>query len=588
MKQQKLVVALGAALALSISCAAVAAQPDANRVMVKYKAGASAQVEAALRGAGGKVHTRLARQGVFAVTLPPQALQGLRNRPDIEYIELDAPRYASAQVTPYGINSVQAPQTWAVGADGTGIKVCVVDSGINQAHEDFAGIAMSGYPTGWNNDSCGHGTHVAGSIAAANNTTGVVGVSPGKVSLHIVKVFDGAACGWSYASTLVDAANRCQAAGAKIISMSLGGSTSSTTEKNAFASLYSQGMLSIAAAGNDGNNRHSYPASYDSVMSVAAVDSSNVVASFSQFTSQVEIAAPGVGVLSTYPFRDAAMTVGGASFIVSALSGSKQSTASGAMVNGGRCTSAGSWAGKVVLCERGDIAFIDKVNNVTAGGGVAAVVYNNVSGGFSGTLGDGVTSTIPGISMSQADGQTLVAGSMGQTASVSTIAESNTSGYAYLDGTSMATPHVSGAAAVIWSANPSATNQQVRDAMNGTALDLGAAGRDNYYGNGLVQTFDATEALLGGGGGGPDPVAAPAGLTAYYYGVSKGKKQFGLTWTAGAVTVDVYRNGSKVKSAISNTGSYGEALKLSGSGTLTYKVCNAGSTDCSANATVSY
>ncbi|MGH8075995.1 MAG: S8 family serine peptidase [Lysobacter sp.] len=585
MKQQTLVVALGAA-ALSMSCVAFAAKPDPNRMIVKYKDGASAQVETAVRGAGGKVHKRLDKQGVFAVTLPPQALQGMRNRADIEYIEVDAPRYPSGQVTPYGINSVQAPQTWAVGADGTGIKVCVIDSGINAAHEDFAGIAMTGYPTGWNNDSCGHGTHVAGSIAAVNNATGVVGVSPGKVSLHIIKVFDGETCGWSYASSLVDAANRCEAAGAKVISMSLGGSSSSTTESNTFANLYTKGVLSIAAAGNDGNNQHSYPASYPSVMSVAAVDSNNAVATFSQFTNQVEIAAPGVGVLSTYPFRDAAMAVGSTSFIASALTGSKQSTASGALVNGGRCASVGSWAGKVVLCERGDIAFIDKVNNVTAGGGVAAVVYNNVSGGFSGTLGEGVTSTIPGISLSQEDGQALVGGSLGQSANVSTIAEANTSGYAYLDGTSMATPHVSGAAAEIWSANPSATNQQVRDAITGTALDLGAAGRDNYYGYGLVQTFDATEALLGGGG--TEPVGAPTSLTAYYYGTSKGKKQFRLTWTAGAVTVDIYRNGSKVKSAISNTGSYSEALKLNGSGTLTYKVCNAGTADCSANATASY
>ncbi|HEU4773886.1 MAG TPA: S8 family serine peptidase [Lysobacter sp.] len=587
MKQQKLVMALGVALAITVSSSAFAAQPDPNRVMVKYRDGASAQVETALRGAGGKVHARLAKQRVFAVTLPPQALQGLRNRADVEYIELDAPRYPMGQVTPYGINTVQAPQTWAVGADGTGIKVCVIDSGINAAHEDFAGIAMSGYPSGWNNDSCGHGTHVAGTIAAANNNAGVVGVSPGKVSLHVIKVFDGASCGWSYASTLTDAANRCEAAGARIVSMSLGGGTSSRTEESAFAGLNSRGILSIAAAGNAGNNRHSYPASYSSVMSVAATDSNNVVASFSQYTNQVEIAAPGVGVLSTYPFRDAAMSVGASSFIVSALSGSKQSTASGAMVNGGRCTSAGSWAGKVVLCERGDIAFVDKVNNVTAGGGVAAVVYNNVSGGFSGTLGDGVTSAIPGISMSQEDGQALVAGSLGQTASVSTIAESNTSGYAYLDGTSMATPHVSGAAAVIWSAHPSATNQQVRDAMNSTALDLGAAGRDNYYGNGLVQVFNATEALLGGGGG-TDPVAAPTGLSAYYFGVNKGKKQFNLAWTAGAVTVDIYRDGSKIKSATSNTGSYVDLVKLNGSGTVTYKVCSAGTSDCSANATASY
>ena len=587
MKQHKLAVALGAALALSMSCAAIAAQPDPNRVIVKFKAGTSAQVETALRGAGGKVHHRLDKQSVFAVSLPPQALQGLRNRADIEYIEVDHPRYPSGQVTPYGINSVQAPQTWAAGADGTGIKVCVIDSGINANHEDFAGVAMSGYASSgqsWNADSCGHGTHVAGTIAAVNNTTGVVGVSPGKVSLHIVKVFDGATCGWSYASTLVDAANRCEAAGAKVINMSLGGSTSSITEKNAFAALYGKGVLSIAAAGNDGNNRHSYPASYDSVMSVAAVDSSNVVASFSQFTNQVEIAGPGVGVLSTYPNRDAAMSVGTTGFIVSAIAGTLQSTASAAMVNGGRCTSAGSWAGKVVLCERGDIAFVDKVNNVTAGGGVAAVVYNNVSGGFSGTLGEGVTSTIPAISMSQEDGQGLIASSLGQTASVSTIAETNTSGYAYLDGTSMATPHVAGSAAIIWSANPSATNQQVRDVINSTALDLGAAGRDNYYGNGLVQTFDATEALLGGGGGGgTDPVAAPGSLTAYNYGTVKGSRQIDLTWTGGAVTVDVYRNNTKIKSAISNTLGYTDLTKVKG--TLTYKVCNAGTTSCSANAT---
>ncbi len=98
----------------------------------------------------------------------------------------------------------------------------MIDSGIHAGHEDFAGIALSGYPSGWNNDQCGHGTHVAGTIAAANNNLGVIGVSPGKVSLHIVKVF-GDDCAWSYSSTLVDAAQRCQAAGAKVISMSLGG-----------------------------------------------------------------------------------------------------------------------------------------------------------------------------------------------------------------------------------------------------------------------------------------------------------------------------------------------------------------------------
>ncbi|MDQ3511074.1 MAG: S8 family serine peptidase, partial [Pseudomonadota bacterium] len=347
------------------------------------------------------------------------------------------------------------------------------------------------------------------------------------------------------------------------------------------------GVLSIAAAGNAGNTTLSYPASYTSVMSVAATDVNNALASFSQRNSQVEIAAPGVGTLSTYPFTDASMTVGSSSFIVAALEGSIQASASGGMVNGGRCLSSGAWAGKVVLCERGDISFVDKVNAVTAGGGVAAVVYNNAPGGFGGTLGTGVTSTIPAISMTQEDGQALVAGSLGQTANVSTIANNNTSGYAFLDGTSMATPHVSGAAAVIWSANPSATNQQVRDAMTSTALDLGAAGRDTSFGHGLVQVFNATEALLGGGGG-PVPVAAPSGLSATNNGVVKGKTQFGLAWSGGAVTVDIYRNGSVVRSATNNTGSYTDAIRTSGSGTMTYKICNAGTADCSANASVNF
>ena len=588
--RSKLAVAAGAALFLTLSAGAFAAKPDPNRVMVKYKPGAKGQVAAALQAAGGKLHLQLDRQGVFAATVPATALQGLRNNPHVEYVELDAPRYPSAQVMPYGIPKVQAPEAWAVGADGSGIKVCVIDSGINAGHEDFAGVSLGGYASpgqSWNTDTCGHGTHVAGTIAAANNTTGVVGVSPGKVSLYAVKVFDGATCGWSYASTLVDAANRCAAAGAKVINMSLGGATSSTTESNTFANLYSAGILSIAAAGNDGNNRHSYPASYPSVMSVAAVDANNARASFSQYTNQVEIAAPGVGVLSTYPNRDASMSVGISSFIVSAFEGSKQANATGALVNGGSCGATGSWAGKVVLCERGGNSFADKVTKAAAGGAVAVAIYNNVSGGFGGTMGTGVTSTVPAVSMTQEDGQALVGGSLGQSATISTIPETNASGYAYLDGTSMATPHVAGVAAIVWSANPAASNQQVRSALTSTALDLGAAGRDNYYGYGLVRAFAATEALLGGGGGG-EPAAAPSGLSATKLGTSKGKLQVGLAWSGGDVTVDVYRNNSKVKSAISNTGSYSEAVKVRGSGTLTYRVCNAGTTSCSSNASVSY
>ena len=103
-----------------------------------------------------------------------------------------------------------------------------------------------------------------------------------------------------------------------------------------------------------------------------------------------------------------------------------------------------------------------------------------------------------------------------------------------------------------------------------------------------MQAFDATEALVGGGGGtDPDPGASPTGLTAYNNGKTRGTTSIGLAWTSGAVTVDVYRNNTRIVSAITNNGSYNDSVK-GGNGTLTYKVCNAGTTECSANATVNY
>lgn len=588
MKQLKLVAALGVALAAAAAGISTQAASPQTRVWVKFTPGASAQVESQLRAAGGKIHYKFANLRAFAVSVPEQALNGLRNNPNIEYIEADAPRHLMGETVPYGIPKVQAPQAVSVGADGTGIKVCIIDSGIHASHEDLATIAKTGYASSgqsWSSDSCGHGTHVAGTIAAiGNNAKGVIGVSPGKVALHLVKVFDGEACGWSYSSTLVNAAQNCQSNGAKIISMSLGGSTKSVTEETAFNNINSGGILSIAAAGNAGNTTLSYPASYTSVMSVAATDSANVVADFSQKNSQVEIAAPGVGVLSTYPIKSADVTVGANSYIVSALEGSIQATASGGMVNGGLCTSSGSWAGKVVLCERGTISFADKVTSAKNGGAVGVIIYNNAPGGFSGTMGTGVTSTIPAVSMTQEDGQSLVGSTA--TASVSTVSQTNANGYAYLDGTSMATPHTSGVAALVWSSNPSATNVQVRNALTSTAIDLGTAGRDNSYGYGLVQALAAVNALTGGGT--PPPATPPSSFTASNGGTVKGKLSVPMNWSGGTGTIDIYRGTSKIAAAIANTGAYTDSVRVRGSGSFVYKACNAGSTECSNTATVVY
>ncbi|GAB3725901.1 hypothetical protein GCM10028862_00550 [Luteimonas pelagia] len=579
MKQRHLTAALALGLATMVGAASAA---DKERVWVQFKPGSKAQVQRALKGAGGEVHHAFDGLNAFAVSLPSQAIAGIRNNPNVRLVEADAVRKPMAQIQPYGIGMVQAPEVWAAGTDGDGITVCVIDSGIHAAHEDFQGVNLiGGYPSGWNNDSCGHGSHVAGTIAAKDNASGVVGVNTGNLSLYIVKVFDGASCGWSYSSDLVDAANRCANAGAKVINMSLGGSFSSSTEATAFQNLYNQGVLSIAAAGNDGNTRHSYPASYDSVVSVAAVDSTKTVADFSQQTNQVELAAPGVGVLSTVPQVDATASVDGASYIVSALELTHQGTASGAIANGGRCTSAGSWGGKTVLCERGDISFADKVNNAHAGGAAAVIVYNNAPGGFSGTLGS-AGPAIPAVSMSQEDGQYLAANKIGANANVSTIPDNQGNGYAYYDGTSMATPHVAGVAALVWSANPTWTNAEVRSALAATAQDLGSAGRDNAYGWGLVQAKAALDELQGGGGGEPG-VTAPSNLSASTI-KSKGQTTgVALSWTPGtAATVDVYRDGSMIGTT-ANDGSHTTTSVGPKRSTSTYKVCVSGDPNACSN-----
>ena len=384
------------------------------RYIVKFRAGRSAAGHAALRAAGAQVALSLDPQDAAAVHIPAAALNGLSRNPNIEYIEADVIRepfavsnvpMSGSEILPYGIQMVQADKVIPSAANNR--TICIIDSGYSEQHDDLrdhtgtdltAKLSDAGSGT-WNRDSCGHGSHVAGTIAAiAGNGIGVVGANPG-AALHIVKVFgndalvENGSCGWTYSSTLVSALNSCRAAGANVVSMSLGGGLKSRTEENAFNDANKADVLSIAAAGNAGNNTTSYPAGYASVMSVAAVDANAVKGTFSQSNKDVEIAAPGVAVLSTTAWLDSnTLTAGTTAWAGGRLDGAPRTTSGGELVDGGQCTAAGAWSGKVVLCQRGTNSFADKVAKVQAGGGVAAVVYNNVAndptcGVFSGTLG---------------------------------------------------------------------------------------------------------------------------------------------------------------------------------------------------------
>jgi subtilisin family serine protease len=512
-RASKIVPALGlcfAAVVAAYSTGAVAAQPDNVRVIVAFKAGAKANIKSAVAAAHGSVKHEIFNMDAMAIEVPMTALKGLENNPNVEYIEEDVVRrpfalttpstgtpYQLGQQVPYGIKLVQADQLSDANVGNR--KVCIIDSGVDFTHEDLSanGANVTGeYDSGtgwWNTDETHHGTHVFGTIAGVNNAAGVVGVNPNKLlKLHIVKVF-GANGAWTYSSTLASAANKCGAANANVITMSLGGGARSITEQKAFDSLQTKGVLSIAAAGNDGNATTSYPAGYTSVMSVGAVDENKAWATFSQYNSDVEIAGPGVSVLSTVPMgtgQDTVLTVGASSYAASPMEGSPVKMATAPLADFGIGDTVNSaMTGKVCLIQRGTVDFATKVSNCQNSGGVGAIVYNNVAGAFGGTLGTTVTN-IPSVTATDTDGAAMKA-QLGQ----STTVGLKPSNYAYFDGTSMATPHVSAVAALVWSYFPTCTGSQIRTSLNNSALDLGTAGRDTKFGYGLVQAKAAYDRI---------------------------------------------------------------------------------------------
>ncbi len=514
MHTQPVMSSIAAAVKVLVATVAVgfigsaSAAADTSRVIVAFKPGAAASLKAVVAKAKGAVKHEIAGMDAMAIEVPSAALKGLQNNPNVEYVEEDVLRkafaltspstgtpYASGQLVPYGIKMVQAdllPDTNAANR-----KLCIIDSGIDRSHEDLSGNKLSGeYDAGtgwWYTDENHHGTHVAGTIAAINNSgVGVVGVNPNRqLKIHIVKVFG--ADGWAYSSTLATAANKCGAAGANVISMSLGGGRASKTEQRAFDALQAKGVLSIAAAGNDGNTVVSYPAGYASVMMVGALDENKAWATFSQYNSKVEIAAPGVSVLSTVPMNSgsqSALTVGATTYAPGGMDGSPKKSAAAALADFGIGDTVNpAVSGKVCLIARGTVDFATKVVNCQNSGGVGAIVYNNAAGGFGGTLGTTAT-TIPSVTASDTEGAAMKA-QLGQTATIKVTPSS----YAYYDGTSMATPHVSAVAALVWSYYPTCTGTQIRNSLDKSAQDLGAAGRDTKFGYGLVQAKAAYDRI---------------------------------------------------------------------------------------------
>ncbi len=488
-----------------------------DRYLVRYQSGAKAEVMAAL-DSQAIVHHEFDELGLLAVTLPDSGVVALSNLTSVINISDDPLWRLSAQNVPYGIDLVNARDEWDANLDdiidsgaatGNGIRLCIIDTGIFSAHEDLGagGVTIlagrSWVGEDWFYDQQGHGTHVAGTVVAAHNDVGVVGVSPGEVDLIIADVFNDAGEG-QFSSTILEAANWCADQGANIISMSLGGLQPDSAIEAGYQSLYDRGILIIAAAGNDSGPVMNFPASYSSVVSVAAIDADELVADFSNKVPQVEVAAPGVGVLSAYPVDNALIIEAGPKYSANSIANTGEpGTYSGPLADGGDCNAPatpGSFDGALVLCERGGAGtFGTKIDNAAAGGAIGVIIRNNVPGNFSGTWGNVGHGETPAISVSQEDGQDAL-NHLGKSSSI-LVEAGGASSYAELSGTSMATPHASATAAVHWSACKELNNDQMRAHLSATTRDSQfdlVVGRDPLYGYGIVQVKQGVEALTDG------------------------------------------------------------------------------------------
>ncbi len=331
----RLGVALLLILVAGVSAAHSMAGEPQKRVIVVFKDTPDAGL---IKRHGGEVIRSYSIIPAVSAVVPESAMGRLRQAEGVAYVEEDAEvrllrssrsrRPSSgteappAEILPWGVAFVRANLVWDKNGDlavdagaptGRGVKVAVLDTGIDRDHPDLIPNLKGGVnfvstsprrapdPSAWDDDN-GHGTFVAGIIAAADNSAGVIGVAP-EAWLYAVKVIDWR--GRGYESDVIAGIDWAVANGMQVISMSLGTPQESQALHDAVHRAYERGVLVVAAAGNSGDGVAStdeveYPAKYPCVVAVGAVDSSGSVPEWSASGAEVELAAPGVDVYSTW------------------------------------------------------------------------------------------------------------------------------------------------------------------------------------------------------------------------------------------------------------------------------------------------
>ena len=291
------------------------AEPTTRKIVV-FKEGALNEPdrEALVAKFGGIRVKNLDLIGAKVVLLSPKAEKVLKQHPAVLRIDDDivvealirggiaakkpAPSQP-AETLPWGIDRIDADLVWDTTTADT-IKVAVVDTGIDLSHPDLKDNIKGGYnaisPLKSANDDNGHGTHVAGIIGAIDNTIGVIGVGP-QIDLYSVKVLDRRGSG--YLSDVIEGLDWAIANGMQVVNMSLGTSADVQSFHEAVQRVNQAGIVQVAAAGNSGG-AVIYPAAYPEVIAVSATDNTDTIASWSSRGPEIDLAAPGVSIYSTY------------------------------------------------------------------------------------------------------------------------------------------------------------------------------------------------------------------------------------------------------------------------------------------------
>jgi len=453
----------------------------------------------------------------------PDAVAAFRGNPAVAYAEPNYLYHATAAPNDprytqlWGLTRISAPSAWNITTGSASVTVAVVDTGISTDHLDLAANVVAGHDFVQGDsdarDFNGHGTHVAGTIGArGNNGIGVAGVN-WQVSLMPVRVLDGFGSGTS-ANVTAGLAYAC-AHGASIVNASLGGTGYSTAMRDAITSC--PNTLFVVAAGNDALSDDAvphYPCNYgaspdnlQNVICVAATDQSDALAGFSNYGASVDLAAPGVDITSAWPAYDTLTTDGfedpyanWSTYTPSGIAfGRSTNAATGAysaadspsgnyLPNSDtwffRSTSAASLAGRIG-CRLFYNLRLDTQRNhdflqIFGSSDGASYAGSQWSGSTAGSFFplstdmsayDGTASFYPALRLvSDGDGITGD-GAYVDDLSVRCLRPSSDN-YDTISGTSMATPHVAGVAALVKAAHPTFTALQIKDAILGNVDKL--------------------------------------------------------------------------------------------------------------------